>query len=144
MTSFTSRYGNPAQDLHGARIWAQERHGCTVLTISGRIDGGNVNEIMSLVDRITGDGPSLVLDLGGVTACTPNCVRLLQHVDQACTDRGSPWALVASDAVRERLTGRDGSLSVPLYDSVAHAEHDFDEEVIARRHLILPLLRRTA
>lgn len=144
MTSFTSRYGNPAHDFRGAHVWAYERHGCTVLTITGRIDGGNVDEIMAYVRRITVDGPSLVLDLSGVTSCTPNCVRLLHSVDMACVERGGQWALVAGDAVRERLSGRDGSLSVPLYDSVAQAEHDFDEEVIARRHLLLPLLRRSA
>lgn len=144
MTSFTSRYGNPAHDFRGAHIWAYERHGCTVLTISGRIDGANVDDIVAFVHRITADGPSLVLDLSGVTDCTPTCVRLLQSVERTCMERGSQWALVSSESVRERLAGRDGSLSVPLYDSVAHAEHDFDEEITARRHLLLPLLRRTA
>lgn len=144
MTSFTSRYGNPAHDVRGAHLWAYERHGCTVLTVSGRIDGGNVDAILEFVHRVSADGPSLVLDLAGVSACTPNCVRLLQNVEQSCVERGGMWALVASDAVRERLTGRDGSLNVPLYDSVAHAEHDFDEEVTTRRRLLLPLLKRSA
>ena len=37
MTSFTSRYGNPAIDCGGAHLWAHERHGCVVLAVSGRV-----------------------------------------------------------------------------------------------------------
>lgn len=144
MTSFTSRYGNPAHDFRGAHVWAYERHGSTVLAVSGRIDGGNVDDISEFVDRIAGVGPPLILDLSAVSAGTADYVRLLQRVDQTAAHRGSQWALVAGEPVRARLTGPDGSPGVPIYDSVSHAERDFDEEINARRHLILPLLRRTA
>lgn len=144
MASFTSRYGNPAQDIRGAHIWAHERHGCTVLTVGGRIDGGNVEEITELARRVCRTTPHLVIDLSDVTVCTPNCVRLLREVQAACAERGTRWALVAGETVRDWLRGRDGSLSVPLADSVAHAEHDFDDAVTTRRRMVLPLLGRTA
>lgn len=144
MTSFTSRYGNPAHDFRGAHIWAQERHGCTVLTVSGRIDGANVDDILEWARPLSAGAPNLVLDLSSVTVCTPNCIRLLREIDALCAKRNGQWALVAGDAVRHRLRSRDGSLSVPLADSVAQAEHHFDDAVTARRRLVLPLLGRTA
>lgn len=141
MTAFTTRYGDPAHDGHGARVRGYERHGCTVVAVSGRIDGTNVAEIIDYVAHFTAAGTPLVLDLGAVSSATPNCVRLLRAVaDRA--DAG--WALVAGDAVRERLRGRDGGIAVPLVESVAHAEHDFDEATTARRRAVLPLLGRTA
>ena len=51
MTSFTSRYGNPARDFKGAHIWAHCRHGATVVAISGRVDAGNVERITESVLR---------------------------------------------------------------------------------------------
>lgn len=142
--SFTSRYGNPAEDHRGARMRAQQRHGCTVVSVSGRLDGDNVGDVIAYTLRRTAGGGPVVLDLGGVTAATPNCVRLLRAVDEHCTARGTDWALVAGDAVRRRLGGRDGWLELPLVDSVAHAEHVFDAAVSARRRALLPLLGRTA
>lgn len=141
MTAFTTRYGDPAYDGHGAHVRGYERHGCTVVAVSGRIDGANVADVLDYVAHVTVAGMPLVLDLSGVSAATPNCVRLLRAVaDRA--DAG--WALVAGDAVRERLRGRDGEIVVPLADSVAHAEHHFDEAATARRRAVLPLLGRTA
>lgn len=144
MTSFTSRYGNPAQEYVGARLWVHERHGCTVLAVSGHVDGTNVAEIINCARRAAAATATLVLDLSAVSACTPNAVRLLRAVDEDCAQRGGRWALVPSDAVLQRLRGRDGSLAVPLADSVAHAEHQFDAAVTARRRMLLPLLGRTA
>lgn len=144
MTSFTSRYGNPAHDYTGAHVWSHERHGCTVLSVSGRIDGNNVEAIIACARQVAAVTANLVLDLSGVTACTPNCVRLLRELDAYCVQHGNRWILVAGDPVLQRLWGRDGSLTVPLADSVAHAEHQFDDAVTARRRLLLPLLGRTA
>ena len=141
MTAFTTRYGDPAHDGHGAHMWAYERHSCTVVAVSGRIDGANVAEVIDYAAHFATAGAPIVLDLSGVTSATPNCVRLL-HAVADCADAG--WALVAGDAVRERLRGRDGEIVVPLVDSVAHAEHDFDEATTARRRAVLPLLGRTA
>jgi len=38
MTSFTSRYGDPAAEHSGAHLWAHRRHGATVIAVRGRID----------------------------------------------------------------------------------------------------------
>ena len=144
MTSFTSRYGSPAHDYAGAHLWTHERHGCTVLAVSGRIDGHNADAIIGYVSQVGAATSHLILDLTGVTTFTPNGVRLLRTVDEHCRQRGGQWALVPGDPVLDRLRGRDGSLVVPLADSVAHAERRFDDEISARRRMLLPLLRRTA
>lgn len=144
MTSFTSRYGNPAHDYTGAHVWIHERHGCTVLAVTGRIDGNNTDDIIDCARRVSVATSRLVLDLTGVTACTPNAVRLLRDVDEYCEQHGSQWVLVAGGPVLQRLRGRDGSLTAPLAESVAQAQHQFDNAVTARRRMLLPLLRRTA
>lgn len=144
MTISTYRYGDPVRDRSGAHLWAHARHGCTVIAVRGVIDGANVEDVIAYALHHISSAPSIVLDLSAVSAATPNCIRLLRAVDHDCNDRGISWALVAGDAVRQRLTGRDGQLVVPMTDSVAHAEHAFDEETTARRRAVLPLLRRTA
>lgn len=144
MTSFTSRYGNPAHDYLDAHVWVHERHGCVVLAVSGRIDGTNVEDIIGCARRVATASSRLILDLSGVSACTPNCVRLLRDIDEHCARLGRQWVLVAGDPVSQRLRGRDGGITVPLADSVAQAEHEFDDAVTARRRLLLPLLGRTA
>ena len=108
------------------------------------VDGANVDDILEWARPLSAGAPNLVLDLSSVTVCTPNCIRLLREIDALCAKRNGQWALVAGDAVRHRLRSRDGSLSVPLADSVAQAEHHFDDAVTARRRLVLPLLGRTA
>ena len=80
MTAFTTRYGDPAHDGHGAHMWAYERHGCTVIAVTGRIDGANVAEIIDYAAHFATGGMPIVLDLGGVSVATPNCVRLLRAV----------------------------------------------------------------
>lgn len=144
MTSFTSRYGNPAHDFAGVHLWTHERHGCTVLAVRGRIDGTNIDDIIGCARRVGATASHLILDLTGVTSCTPNGVRLLRDIDERCGQRGSQWVLVAGNPVLQRIRGRDGSLTVPLAESVAQAERRFDDAVSARRRMLLPLLGRTA
>lgn len=90
MTSFTSRYGNPARDFKGAHIWAHCRHGATVVAVSGRVDAGNVEQIIESVLRPVAAGSRLVLDLTGVTAFTPKATGLLRAVDERC--RPPAWS----------------------------------------------------
>ena len=142
MTSFTSRYGNPARDFKGAHIWAHCRHGATVVAISGRVDAGNVERITESVLRAVASGSRLVLDLTGVTAFTPRATGLLTAVDERCMTAGVDWALVPSEAVTRRL--RADSAPLPVIASVAQAEHQFDDEILRRRGGLLPFLRRTA
>ena len=142
MTSFTSRYGNPARDFKGAHLWAYCRHGATVVAVSGRVDAGNVAQVTESAVRAVSAGSRLVLDLAGVTAFTPRALDLLGAVDQHCLTTGVDWALVPSEAVTRRLASRVDAL--PVIGSVAEAEHQFDEVVLRRRGALVTWLRRSA
>lgn len=142
MTSFTSRYGNPARDFKGAHLWAYCRHGATVLAISGRVDAGNVGQVTESAVRAISTGSRLVLDMTGVTGFTPRAVELLAAIDQHCVASGVDWALVPSESVTRRLGSRAEAL--PVIGSVAEAEHQFDEAVLRRRGVLLPWLPRSA
>ena len=142
MTSFTSRYGNPARDFKGAHVWAHCRHGATVVAISGRVDAANVEQITESALRAVAAGSRLVLDLTGVTAFTPRALGLLASVDERCLAAGVDWALVPSESVTRRLGAYRAPL--PVTATVAAAEHRFDDEILRRRGGLLPFLRRTA
>lgn len=142
MTSFTSRYGNPARDFKGAHLWAYCRHGATVVAVSGRVDAGNVVPVTESAVRAISTGSRLVVDLTGVTTFTPRAVELLAAIDERCLTSGVDWALVPSEAVTRRLGARVEGL--PVIGSVAEAEHRFDEAVLRRRGGMLPWLRRSA
>jgi hypothetical protein len=142
MTSFTSRYGNPAVDHKGVHLWAYCRHGATVVAVRGRVDAGNVALVTDYAVRFAAADSRLVLDLSEVSAFTPRAMALLDTVGARCDAAGVDWALVPGDAVTRRLGTRAEGL--PILQSVAAAEHQFDEAVLRRRHFLLPLLRRTA
>jgi anti-anti-sigma regulatory factor len=142
MTSFTSRYGNPARDFKGAHVWAHCRHGAIVVAISGRVDAHNVAPLTDAALRAVATSSRLVLDLTGVAAFTPRGIALLNAVDERCLAAGVEWALVPSEAVARRL--RSERAPMPVIASVAEAEHRFDDEILRRRGGLLPFLRRTA
>ena len=144
MTSFTSRYGNPAVDHKGAHLWACRRHGATVVAVRGRIDAGNITRVTEYVTRFISADSRLVLDLSAVTGFTPRAHRLIDAVDERCGLIGVDWALVPGEAVMRRLRSRSDAAGLPVIDSVAEAEHQFDEAILRRRRFLLPLLRRTA
>ena len=144
MTSFTSRYGNPAVDFGAAHLWAYERHGCVVVAASGRIDARNLDDITAYAGRYIAPGAAFVLDLSRVTEFTAAAAHLPHAVDGQCAAAGADWALVAGDAVLRRLRERTTDLPMPLVDSLAHAESHIDDAVTARRRMLLPLLGRTA
>ncbi|MCV7178017.1 STAS domain-containing protein [Mycolicibacterium sphagni] len=143
MTSFTSRYGNPATDYKGAHIRAHSRHVATVVAVSGRIDSANVDHIAECAKRLVLADKPFVLDLAGVSSFTPQSIRLLCDIDDACSSVGAEWAVVASDAVNRRLR-RDSDVVFPVVGSVAEAEHEFDDAILSRRRMLLPLLSKTA
>lgn len=143
MTSFTSRYGNPAADFGAAHLWAYERHGCVVVAASGRIDAHNLDDITAYAVRYIAPGAAFVLDLSRVTGFTAAAARLPHTVDSHCAAAGVDWALVPGEAVSQRMPERSTDL-MPMVDSVAHAEHHFDDALTARRRMLLPLLRRSA
>lgn len=141
MTSFTSRYGNPADDYKGAHIWAQCRHTATVVAVTGKVDARNVDHVIARTIRVISGESPFVLDLSGVTVFTPAALRLLTAVDDHCAEIGAQWALVTSEAVVARVPRR---LEFTMLESVAAAEHRFDDAILRRRGLLMPLLRRTA
>ena len=144
MTSFTSRYGNPAVDYKGAHVRAHFRHAATVVAISGRVDASNIDRVAECVNRFVLNDKPFVLDLTGVTAFTPQSVRLLFEVDDRCTAAGVDWALVGSDVVMQRLRARNNDVLLPIVGTVAEAEHEFDDAILNRRRFLLPLLSKTA
>lgn len=144
MTSFTSRYGNPAVDHKGVHLWAYRRHGVTVVAVRGRVDAANIDRVTEYATRFIASDSRLVLDLGEVTAFTPRAMRLVDAVDERCALIGVDWALVPGEAVMRRLRTRSDIAGLPVIDSVAEAEHEFDEAILKRRRFLLPLLRRTA
>ena len=52
--------------------------------------------------------------------------------------------MVASDAVSWRLRARGNEDLFPVVASVAEAEREFDDAILHRRRLLLPLLSKTA
>ncbi len=143
MTSFTSRYGNPAVDYEGAHVRAHSRHMATVVAVSGRIDSVNVDRVTECAKRLVLAEKPFVLDLSGVSSFAPQAIRLLCDIDDVCAAAGVEWAVVGSDAVNRRLR-RDSDVVFPIVGSVAEAEHEFDDAVLSRRRLLLPLLSKTA
>ena len=141
MTSFTSRYGNPAVDHKGAHLWAYRRHGATVVAVRGRVDAGNLARVSDYAVRFVSSDSRLVLE---VTGFTPRALQLIDAVDDRCAMIGVDWALVPGAAVRSRLRSRNGAAGLPIIDSVAEAEQQFDDAILKRRRFLLPLLRRTA
>lgn len=144
MTSFTSRYGNPAVDYRGAHVRAHFRHMATVVAVSGRIDSANIDRVTECAKRLVLADTPFVLDLSGVSTFTPQSMRLLFEVDDICNAVGVEWALVASDVVNRRVQARDAVIAFPVVGSVAEAEHEFDDAVLKRRRFLLPLLSKTA
>ncbi|WP_328356341.1 STAS domain-containing protein [Mycobacterium sp. NBC_00419] len=144
MTSFTSRYGNPAVDYKGAHVRAHFRHVATVAAISGRIDASNVDQVTDYVKRFVLADQPFVLDLSGVDSFSPQALRLLFAVDDRCSVVGVDWAVVGSDAVTRRLRIRNNDILFPVVASVAEAEHEFDDAILNRRRFLLPLLSKTA
>lgn len=144
MTSFISRYGNPAADYDGAHVRGWFRHGATVVSVSGRIDASNVDRVSDYAKRFILDDKPFVLDLSAVDAFAPQAFKLLSGVDDKCLTEGVEWAMVAGDAVSRQLRARSDEALLPLVGSVAEAEREFDGALMRRRRMLLPLLGNTA
>lgn len=142
MTSFTSRYGNPATDYAGAHIWVHSRHSTTVVTIAGHVDAANQAALTDHITRFITAGTPLVLDLSGVTTFAAPAADLIEAVAQRCAASGVDWALVPGTVVSRTLSAADPA--IPVVTSAAAAEHTVDEAIQRRRRMLLPLLRKTA
>ncbi len=144
MTSFTSRYGDPAADHNGAHLWAHRRHGATVIAVRGRVDADNVARVTEYATRVIASDSDVVLELSEVTTFTPEALGLLTAVDERCAAAAVTWALVPGPAVAECLANRAEWAGLAILESVAEAEHRFDEAIQRRGHFLVPLLHRTA
>lgn len=144
MTSFTSRYGDPAMDAKGAHLWAHRRHGAIVVSVRGRLDAANVEAVAGYAARFVAADSRLVLDLSEVSVFTPRAMRLIDALDEHCAAAGVDWAVVPGEAAGRRLAARADAAGLAVLESVAAAEHQFDEAILKRRSFLLPLLRRTA
>ena len=144
MTSFTTRYGNPAVDFKGAHIWAHRRHNATVVAVGGRVDADNVDQVIAAATRFIGPDTAFVLDLSTVTVFGPSAVGLVSAVDEYCGTAGVEWALVAGSAVTRRLAAGPSAGGYPVAGSVAEAEHHFDDGIARRRRVALAVMRNSA
>jgi anti-anti-sigma regulatory factor len=133
------RYGNPMVDCHGAQLRAQCRQLATVVTVTGRVDAKNIDEISSQGRRFIIAEKPYVLDMSGVNSCGALVLPFLRMVDEQCRMAGVEWALIASPAVTRRVRD-DEFITV---ESVPDALEHFADELHTRRRL-LPLLAKTA
>lgn len=137
------RYGNPSIDCDGAQMRAVCRQLATVVTITGDLDGGNVDRISAHAKRFALSEKPLVLDLSGVSSFAAQGLSLLHSADDACEAAGVEWILIASQPVSRVLRLHGYENTVPTAQSVAEALHHFSD-VMSERRRLLPLLTKSA
>lgn len=132
-----------AVDCGGAWIRAHCRALATVVTVHGDIDAVNVDRLGERARRLVLLGNPLILDLSGVDSFAGAGMSLLHAFDEDCCAAGVEWTLVAGPAVLELL--RDGDApEFPLAGSVAEALRDRAAMMDRRRHVLLPLVSKSA
>jgi anti-anti-sigma regulatory factor len=140
----TPRHAHLPFDCDGAAVRAQCRHLATVVTISGAVDGTNVDQVSEYSKRFILPDKPFVLDLSGLDSFATQAVRLLYHVDAVCSAAGLQWSVIPSQAVTTALLVTHEESSFPVFGSVHEALHYFADANSARRRLLLPLLTKTA
>lgn len=128
-------------ECRGAWVRAQIRSVATIVTVTGCVDGTNVELVGDHVVRFTTLDTPLIVDLHDTRAGHRNTVdRLIGQFAKRCTERNIDWVLVDEDGT--------GSLSevesVQRAPSVADALEHFVRVISARRHLPLQRLRPAA
>lgn len=136
-------YGNPAFDCDGAQIRSHCRQLATVVTITGAIDGANVDRVHQYIKRFVLPEKPFVLDLSGLNSFAVEGISLLYAVDDDCRAAGVEWSLIASSAVNWALRVSAEQIDAPAMNSVPDALNHFAEAILERRRL-LPLLTKTA
>lgn len=144
MTTRMSRHGDATVDCGGAQVRAHYRHLATVVTVRGRIDAANVDEVSDHARRFILAKEPLVVDLSGVTSFAAAGIWLLCVLDGDCRAAGVEWTLVESPAVNELLRDFDEEAKFPTARSVHHALHTLADVIDRRRQLLLPLIKKTA
>jgi len=131
-------------DCGGAAMRAQCRHLATVVTVNGAVDTNNADRVGEYAKRFLLPDTPFVLDLSDVETFVPQAVRLLHSVDAACSAAGLEWAVIPSQAVSLALLVTHEDATFPTAESVHEALHYFADATTARRHLLLPMLHKTA
>lgn len=143
-TTRIARQGNPFIECDGAQVRAHYRHLATVITIRGRIDATNVDQLSEHARRFVLAKEPLVLDLSGVTSFAAAGVWLLCVLDGDCLAAGVDWTLIESPAVSELLGDRDEESMFPTSLSVDRALHALADGNDRRRQMLLPLFQKSA
>lgn len=146
-TRGTARVGqqrNPTVECGSAQIRAHYRHLATVVTIRGRIDATNVDELSELARRFVLAKEPVVLDLSGVTSFAAAGIWLLCVMDGDCRDAGVEWTLIEGPALSELLGNFDEDAMFPTARSVDQALHALADGNDQRRQMLLPLFQKSA
>jgi anti-anti-sigma regulatory factor len=143
-TYLVPRHAHLPFDCGGAAVRAQCRHLATVVTISGAVDSGNVDQVSDHVERFILPDKPFVADLSGLDCFAAQGVRLLYRLDGVCSAAGLEWAVIPSPAVTRALLITYEDTTFPTVGSVHEALHYFADASAARRRLLLPLLNKTA
>jgi anti-anti-sigma regulatory factor len=143
-TYLAPRHAHLPFDCSGAAVRAQCRHLATVLTITGAVDAGNVEQVSEYAKRFVLPDKPFVLDLSGLDCFAAQSVRLLHILDELCSAAELEWAVIPSPAVTRALLITYEDTTFPTLGSVHEALHYFADASSARRRLLLPLLTKTA
>ncbi|MGB5798155.1 MAG: STAS domain-containing protein [Mycolicibacter algericus] len=136
--------GNPTVQCGDAQIRAHSRHLATVITIRGRIDSSNVDELSEHARRFVLAKEPLLLDLSGVTSFAAAGIWLLCVLDGDCRAAGVDWTLIEGPAVSELLGDFDEDAMFPTARSVEQALHALADGNDRRRQALLPLFQKSA
>ena len=138
------RHAHLPVDCGGAAVRAQCRHLATVVTITGAVDATNVDKVIGYAERFNLPDKPFVLDLSGLDSFSPQAVRLLYAIDDACRVAGLEWAVIPSQAVNLALLVTHEDASFPTATTVHEALQFFADATTARRRMLLPLFTKTA
>jgi anti-anti-sigma regulatory factor len=136
--------GNPTVKCGDAQIRAHYRHLATVVTIRGRIDATNVDQLSEQARRFVLAKEPLLLDLSGVTSFAAAGIWLLCVLDGDCRAAGVEWMLIEGPAVSELLGDFDEDAKFPMARSVEQALHALADGNDQRRQMLLPLFQKSA
>ena len=136
--------GTASFDCDGAQVRALWRQLAIVVTVSGTVHAGNVEQISKYTRRFALAGKPVVLDMSTVASFAAAGVQCLYDLDEDCCATGMEWALIASPAVTELLDARRDEAVFPTMPSIADALHHLADAIVMRRQLLMPLLSKTA
>ena len=140
----TATSGDPSSaviECRGAGVKAQMRSVATVISVTGRLDAGNVEAVLGHLCRFTNLGGPLVVDVTGVhwlgdVGDGRTFERLISTLGAECHWRGVDWILVGAPASRVWLPPAEEWHALHA-GSVAEALQHFIDVVHARRHMPL-------